>query len=277
MKLSIITINYNNLDGLRKTAESVIGQTWRDFEWILIDGGSEDGSKEYIESIAADSNNNISFWCSEPDKGIYNAMNKGVLYTHGEYINFLNSGDVYYGDDILEIIFAEDHSSDIFYGNWICDWGDYKETKSFPFPVEIFSLYKENICHQAMFIRKEFQQRSLYDESYKIYADYLNWVTAAIKGVGFEYINNTICVVTMDGVSVTNKREIAEEYGRLKREFMPQSILLSMQRLEKYSNIATDSEMTRIYSVVHKGGLPKFITKIFLRIIKLFIATNDEY
>ena len=90
MKLSIITINFNNLAGLKKTADSVISQTWKEFEWIIIDGGSTDGSKEFIVSLNDDLNRNgwnpITYWCSEPDKGIYNAMNKGIGKAKGEYL-----------------------------------------------------------------------------------------------------------------------------------------------------------------------------------------------
>ena len=90
MKLSIITINYNNLEGFKKTAESVINQTWKEFEWIIIDGGSTDGSKEYIVKLNYDLTRNgwnpIAYWCSEPDKGIYNAMNKGIGKAKGEYL-----------------------------------------------------------------------------------------------------------------------------------------------------------------------------------------------
>jgi glycosyltransferase involved in cell wall biosynthesis len=97
MKLSIITINYNNAEGLKRTIESVTGQTFRDFEYIVIDGGSTDGSTDVINEYA----DHISYWVSELDKGIYNAMNKGVAAAHGEYCNFLNSGDIYYNNEIL--------------------------------------------------------------------------------------------------------------------------------------------------------------------------------
>ena len=84
-KFSIITINYNNKEGLRKTIESVVGQSFRDFEYIIIDGGSTDGSIEVIKEYAG----KVDYWVSEPDKGIYHAMNKGVLQAHGEYLNFM--------------------------------------------------------------------------------------------------------------------------------------------------------------------------------------------
>ena len=88
-KFSIITINYNNLEGLKRTVESVVNQTWQEFEYIVIDGGSTDGSAVYIES----QKDKFDYWVSEPDKGIYNAMNKGIKVATGEYLLFLNSGD----------------------------------------------------------------------------------------------------------------------------------------------------------------------------------------
>ena len=88
MKLSVITINYNNRDGLHKTIASVVNQSWREFEYIVIDGGSTDGSVDVIKSFA----DRIDYWVSEPDKGIYNAMNKGIDVAQGEYCIFINSG-----------------------------------------------------------------------------------------------------------------------------------------------------------------------------------------
>ena len=98
MKLSIITINFNNHDGLQKTINSVIAQTWKDFEWIIIDGGSTDGSKNLIEQY----DKYITYWISESDKGIYNAMNKGIKIARGDYLQFLNSGDYFYNEKVIE-------------------------------------------------------------------------------------------------------------------------------------------------------------------------------
>lgn len=123
MKLSIITVNYNNFDGLKKTAESILTQTWRDFEWIIIDGASTDGSREYIVDLNENLNKNgwnpISYWCSEPDKGIYNAMNKGIVKAKGDYLNFMNSGDGFYESDTLRKIYLYivKGNSDVYYGD----------------------------------------------------------------------------------------------------------------------------------------------------------------
>ena len=112
MKLSIITVNLNNKDGLQKTIDSVISQTYKDFEWIIIDGGSTDGSKELIENYS----DYVSYWVSEPDKGIYNAMNKGIKQSHGEYLQFLNSGDIFIEDNTLKQVVSQLVNEDIVFG-----------------------------------------------------------------------------------------------------------------------------------------------------------------
>ena len=111
MKYSIITINLNNSAGLRKTIESVVNQTFQDFEYIIIDGGSTDGSVDIIKEYSS----RIDYWVSEPDRGIYNAMNKGIVQAHGDYINFMNSGDCFSKNTILEEIYA-DLSFDFVFG-----------------------------------------------------------------------------------------------------------------------------------------------------------------
>ena len=99
-KISIITINYNDKIGLSKTINSVLNQSWQKFEFIVIDGGSNDGGLEVIEQHK----DKIDYWVSEPDKGVYNAMNKGIKVAKGEYLIFMNSGDTFYDDNVLEKI-----------------------------------------------------------------------------------------------------------------------------------------------------------------------------
>ena len=111
--LSIITINRNNAAGLRKTIESVVSQTYTDFDYIIIDGASTDESVDVIKEYA----DRITYWVSEPDTGIYNAMNKGILKANGEYCLFLNSGDWLYDNDVLNDVFSISPTEDIVYGN----------------------------------------------------------------------------------------------------------------------------------------------------------------
>lgn len=116
MKLSIITVNLNQADGLAKTLDSVREQSFRDFEHIVVDGGSTDGSLEVIRARA----DGLAFWASEPDAGIYAAMNKGLRRAQGEYVYLLNSGDRLYSPDTLERVFAhEERGEDLLYGNTV--------------------------------------------------------------------------------------------------------------------------------------------------------------
>ena len=112
MKYSIITVNYNNKEGLRKTIESVIHQTFRDFEFIVIDGGSIDGSVDVLKEY----DSQIDFWVSEPDGGIYQGMNKGIKKATGEYLNFMNSGDCFYSSDVLEKVTGYQYDTDFIVG-----------------------------------------------------------------------------------------------------------------------------------------------------------------
>ena len=112
MKLSIITVNYNDAEGLERTIKSVMSQSFKDFEFIIIDGGSTDASVDVIKKYE----NNIDYWVSETDGGIYQGMNKGLRQAQGEYVNFMNGGDSYYSPDVLNEIFALNSNADIITG-----------------------------------------------------------------------------------------------------------------------------------------------------------------
>lgn len=114
MYYSIITINYNNKEGLELTIKSVLSQTYRNYQFIIIDGGSSDGSFDVIKKYA----NNINYWISEPDKGRYNAMNKGIKQAKGDYLNFMNSGDTFHSPTVLEDIARMNLTEDIITGGF---------------------------------------------------------------------------------------------------------------------------------------------------------------
>ena len=114
MKLSIVTISYNNILGLKRTTENIVSQTWNDYEWIVIDGGSTDGTKEYLASLEKQPD----YWCSESDKGIYDAQNKGIRISKGEYVCCMNAGDTFCNNDTLQKVFANTPKADVVYGDW---------------------------------------------------------------------------------------------------------------------------------------------------------------
>ena len=202
MKLSIITVNLNNLEGLKRTYESVVCQTFTDYEWSVIDGGSTDGSREFIEQHQ----DKFAYWCSEPDKGIYNAMNKGIVRAKGEYLNFMNSGDCFADKETLAGVFEKERTADILYG-YITVGGikggyhPYRTTNNNPRWYEI--CYAGTLHHQSTFIKRElFDKIGLYDDSYKIAAD-IKWFVIAISkhGASCEFIANTIAIFAPGGKS----------------------------------------------------------------------------
>lgn len=174
MKLSIITVNYNNLSGLKKTAESVLIQSLSnctEWEWVIVDGGSTDGSAEFVETIKK----YTGYAVSEPDGGIYEAMNKGVEHCHGEFCLFLNSGDLLYRNNsvakCLETI-RRNKAVDIFRFAVTLEL-DGKVT-GVCYPAEKITginLFSSSIAHQGTVIKTELLKKHPYDTKYKIMAD----------------------------------------------------------------------------------------------------------
>lgn len=219
MDLSVITINLNNLEGLRKTIESVISQTWQDFEWIIIDGGSSDGSKELIEENEA----HISFWCSEPDNGIFNAMNKGVAMASGTYCIFMNSGDTFHGNKTIEEVIGLLHE-DIVMGAVQLAGTDI--IRKAPEPLTLAGLFDKSIPHNAAFIKTELPRRHPYDESRKIISDWKFFLQAIIfDHVSCRSIDTVICDYDRHGISSTNRDLREFERQEVLRELFPERIL----------------------------------------------------
>lgn len=270
MKLSIITINYNNLEGLKRTYESVVSQTCQDFEWIIIDGGSTDGSKEFIE----EHQEHFAYWCSEPDKGVYNAMNKGIARATGEYLNFMNSGDCFYDEHTLEKVFSQELMADLIYGDWIRVYPDHEEYKAAPPKAFYATVFFDNVCHQAMFIKSKVLKQRGYDDNMHILADWQRWIEMSLEGQTFQYIPLTICrfEATMglsENVSEQHSKEMNMVYDSMPAEIsrklkMHKNLILKNW---EYNNNPIISETIRIAS---KG--PSYKTKLIhinLSIIKM--------
>ncbi len=167
LKLSVITINYNDAPGLRKTFESVFYQSFTDFEYIVIDGGSTDGSRDLILR----NRDKITWWVSETDNGVYHAMNKGIEQASGEYLLFLNSGDCFCEEAALEKAFDIGFNESIVY----CDVKNNLTGEIIVFPDQLrFShFYHATINHQSTFIRRRlFDQYGRYNENYSIASDW---------------------------------------------------------------------------------------------------------
>lgn len=207
MKLSIITINRNNAEGLRKTMESVFVQTCRDFEYIVIDGASSDDSVNVIKALESEGIRELGTfkWISEPDGGIYEAMNKGLKMCHGEYTLMLNSGDYLVDEHVIERIMPELDGTDIVQGNIVkkeacrevvCNGYGKSE-------ISFIDVMKNHFLHQASFCRRElFDTYGYFDESYKINGDTVFY--AKCLGFGdatFKYVNQNIAYFDTTGIS----------------------------------------------------------------------------
>ena len=225
MKLSIITINYNNLEGLRRTYESVVSQTCQDFEWIIIDGGSADGSKEFIE----EHQDKFAYWCSEPDKGIYNAMNKGIAKATGEYLQFLNSGDNLVDDKVIEEFLALDWDDDVISGDIMID-GDNKKIWRNPEDkfLDFDYMYRSSIYHPSSYIKKElFEKYGLYDENLRIVSDWKFFLESLIiRGCSYRHWDRIVTNFAYDGMSSqpenlqicnSERRQVLKNYNRIIR------------------------------------------------------------
>lgn len=197
--ISIITVNYNDKNGLLRTIESVKGQSFTNYEHIIIDGGSTDGSKELIESHKA----NFNYWVSEADKGIYNAMNKGIKKANGEYLLFLNSGDDLEDGQSLERVHMHLNEKDIVYFNinMITDNGKY--VKKCPERLSFTYLHNNLPSHQSTFFRRNlFDTYGYYDEKLKITADWKFLILAICKqNVTYKFVNQTFSNFYRDGLS----------------------------------------------------------------------------
>ena len=222
MKLSIITINYNNRDGLKKAIDSVLAQTWKDFEWIAIDGGSNDGSKELIKQYQE----HFAYWCSEPDKGVYNAMNKGIDKAKGDYLFFLNSGDCIYNPEVLAKIWGEPHSADIVSGQVRQTNGKLLRTCDRSIAKQ---LILDTLNHQGTFIKRNLFQSYKYPEDYKIVSDWMGWVRwLLIENRSFEYVSTVIATQEEGGISskeneleIERERALKEIFGFRMAEELP--------------------------------------------------------
>jgi len=227
MKLSVITVNYNNKAGLQRTIDSVVCQTWRDFEWIVIDGGSTDGSKELLEQYQQ----HFAYWCSEPDGGVYNAMNKGIARAKGDYLLFLNSGDALYDENVLQTIDDIHSSADIITGQAIRM--DTNELLRQYDKNLLMQLYLDTLNHQATFIKRELFKDTCYDESLKIVSDWKFWLEAILwKKASVDVVDIIVTKQDMTGISSDQKKEY-EERECVLQQLMPNVLKDSLDSFQK--------------------------------------------
>lgn len=198
-KLTIITVNLNNANGLKKTMESVFGQTFSDKEYLVIDGGSNDGSKELIK----ENSDKITYWISERDSGIYNAMNKGILKAKGDYLLFLNSGDYLLNNEVVSQLFSASEGEDIVYGTLVVDDNGKLYNKDYPEKLNFSYFLTDTLPHSCTFIKRQlFTQFGLYNESLKTTSDWEFFLNMICKSnATYKQVPLPFTVFNLDGIS----------------------------------------------------------------------------
>ena len=286
MKLSIITINYNNASGLRKTLASVAAQTYQNIEHIIIDGGSTDGSVDVICDYESANRSSIHpltiVWSSKKDKGIYNGMNIGIQRAIGDYIQILNSGDILAAPDVTERMMAalstlniqhstENGSPAILYGNMLKSYDGKKIINrdtcgnGMYTPESFLYFYKGTLNHDCAYIRRDlFEKYGLYNEEMKICSDWEWYVKAiALGGEKAIYTDIDVTIFDMNGVSEShgkNTEVIQKERREYLEKILPPSVLrdydmyafhiFQYQRLKKY----------------HLWGIVNFIERVLFKL-----------
>jgi glycosyltransferase involved in cell wall biosynthesis len=224
MRLSVITICLNEEKKIRKTLESVINQSFKEYEYIVIDGASSDSTMSIINEYRE----NIDIIMSEKDSGIYNAMNKGLTLAKGEYVIFLNGGDYFYENDTLEKVFSYDLSSSFVYGNILVKSENGFIRKSGPKNFKYHTLYKMVPPHQSTFIKKDlYLSIGFFDDSFKISGDRDFALRAIIKNkIIPQYIPVDIAVFDPEGISSNNLAEKKIESRIAKKKNFPALIFI---------------------------------------------------
>lgn len=217
--LSVITVVFNNVEHIERTVLSVVNQTYSEIEYIVIDGVSTDGTLEILQRF----NNNIDVLVSEPDKGIYDAMNKGLKIAKGEYVLFMNSGDEFYENNTVKQVFESTPNADIYYGETemldenLVNQGRRRHQTPLQLNIESFK-YGMSVGHQAIFIKKIIVKS--YDQKFKLSAD-IDWILDAI--VRADKIVNTQIVTTkylMGGLSKKKHlQSLKERYQIFKKYY----------------------------------------------------------
>lgn len=244
-RLSIITINRNNAVGLEKTLLSINAQTGKDFEHIIIDGASDDGSVDVIKKH--DNGSVERRWVSEPDTGIYNAMNKGIRMAKGEYLQFLNSGDCLVDENVTEKMIKQlmilnenrvsvnlSELSVITGGMRLCKNGkkvfwNGKNTKTITFET----LYSGSVNHSSSYIKKcLFDKYGLYDESLKIVSDWKFFLNVLIlHNEPIEFVQIPVTLFDLSGISSINLEQRKKERREVLQELIPKLILADYDRM----------------------------------------------
>ena len=264
MRYSVITINYNNRDGLLRTINSVKCQKSQQFEFIIIDGGSTDGSVDVIKQYVT----NVTYWISEKDNGVYHAMNKGVAQAHGDFLIFMNSGDCFHDSNVLNSVV--DYQEDIICGkvlkgNSTIPSGHHKYT------ISLVDLMRGSLPHQAMFIKRELLVKHPYDEKYKILSDWKFCIEALVfDNCSFRNVDTIVADYDTSGISTNSNGLLPMERELILKELFPPRILADYQRL-----VPVDDELFDQALLLTKTSGIRKLVKGLTKVI-LFLANKKK-
>ena len=260
MRYSVITINYNNLEGLKRTTESVVCQTYNDFEFIIIDGGSTDGSIDIIREYEQ----HITYWVSEKDHGVYHAMNKGVAQAHGDYCIFMNSGDSFHSPTVLESL--KDYQADIICGK-VIKGNDTTASGLTRASITLVDLMRGSLPHQAMLIRRELLIKHPYDEHYKILSDWKFSIEAIVfDNCTFRNIDVIVADYDTSGISTNSNGLLPKEREQILKEMFPPRIVADYCRLYPIDDDLLDQALL-LTQTIGARKLVKRFSSLILRLI----------
>ena len=228
--VSIITVNLNNKPGLKTTIESILRQSYKNYEYIVIDGGSEDGSAELIEEFSSA----LTYWISEKDTGIYHAMNKGIQQARGTYCLFLNSGDWLVNETVLDQVFSVKPTADMLIGRCrISERGKPIFITESTVELTLKAFIGNTLPHQATFIKTAlFDQFGHYEEKYRINADFAFWIRAIILGnCSTATLDVLVSDYNLEGTSsnIEQNPDIHKEISLILSEHFPKRVLQDYQ------------------------------------------------
>jgi len=186
-RITVVTVTYNAASSLEQTIQSVLNLRYNNLEYIVIDGGSTDGTVDIIRQYAS----RIDFWVSEKDGGIYDGMNKAIDRATGEWINFMNAGDRFASPEALEFFRALKERKDIYYGDAIVEYPSFQSLfVKHPLPA----MWKQMpFCHQATFASVTLMKMFKFDLRYRLSSDFGFLYRAYLEGKSFQYVNCVIC------------------------------------------------------------------------------------
>jgi len=267
-KITIVTICYNAADVVEETILSVVNQTYPNVEYIIIDGNSTDGTVDIIKKYES----NISYWVSEPDGGIYDAMNKGIKMATGEWINFMNAGDMFFDTGILEYVaYMIKDETDFLFGDEASYFGEkLLKIKAYPFYEHLPLHRMSGFNHQCSFVKTSVAKKNLFDLSFKLAADYKMMIDLYRQGKVFQQI--PIVIAIYDRTGITSKRKGLYLYETLKVDYPNRKVL---------NKIVTDLLLARgfVHRLIRRPMmmlLPKLMLKYENKQNRFVEITKDD-